>query len=252
MRRITVIASPRALHQVTHQAAMTEGLRRHGFEVLADSGDRATTHLVACWGWRCGRIMRARGHEVLVMERGYIGDRFAWTSLAWNGLNNRGSVFTPDDGSRLSRYHADRLHPVDHSGSYVLIAGQVPGDMSLRGRDLKPWYAEQVKKDWGLPVKFRPHPLAHKRGPVHLVKGAQTHIGPLDEALRDAAVVVTYNSNTGVDAVLAGKKATADDDGSMIWGMKDRQKWAERLAWRQWKLDEIKDGSAWEVVNHGR
>lgn len=196
--------------------------------------------------------MRDAGHEVLVMERGYIGDRFTWTSLAWNGLNNRGTVYTPDDSSRLHKFHAEHLKPLNEPGEYVLIAGQVPGDMSLQGTNLRPWYEAQAAKDWGMPVKFRPHPLAHKRGPVFPVRSAQTLKGSLADALDNAALVVTYNSNTGVDAVLAGKRATAEDPGSMIWGMTDRQKWAEQLAWRQWTLDEIRDGSAWEIVNHGR
>lgn len=249
--KVTIIASPGARHQLQHQQAMAEGLRRHGIEAtLSRHGLNGDT--VICWGWRTGKNYRAAGKEVLVMERGYLGDRFAWTSLAWNGLNNRGTVHVPEDGGhRFSQFH--ELKPENPSGTYILIAGQVPGDAALCGRDLNPWYAEQAARDWRLAVKFRPHPLAYRRaGAVKPVPGAETINGELSDALAGAAMVVTFNSNTGVDALMAGKTATAEDEGSMIWGVTDRESWAHRLAWRQWTLDEIRDGSAWEVVTHGR
>lgn len=184
------------------------------------------------------------------MERGYLGDRFAWTSLAWNGLNNRGQVHVPDDGGDRFLKHY-QLQPENHAGEYALIIGQVPGDAALGGRNLVPWYEEQASRDWGMPVKFRPHPMAARRGMVRPVRGAQTIKGELSDALAGAAVVVTFNSNVGVDAVVAGKYVTSADQGSMIWGMSDREQWAHRLAWRQWSLDELRDGAAWETVSHG-
>lgn len=252
MDAITIIASPRARHQLEHQIALAKGLSAHGIKAIQTHvSNRVSTHRVACWGWRAGRELHQAGHDVLVMERGYIGDRFVWSSLAWNGLNGRGlAPPVPDDGGeRLSRFHPDVLQPLNPCGEYVLIIGQVPGDASLGGRDLHPWYCEQAKKHKGdLPVFFRPHPLAGRRGPIRNIPGAPRLDGDLSDALHNAALVVTYNSNTGVDALLAGKNVTADDEGSMIWGVTDRAKWAHRLAWRQWTMDEIASGSALEHV----
>jgi hypothetical protein len=64
--------------------------------------------------------------------------------------------------------------------------------------------------------------LAWRRGKAKDVPGAPILDGELADALSGAAVVVTYNSNTGVDALLAGKSVTAADKGSMIWGVTDR------------------------------
>jgi hypothetical protein len=237
-------ASP---HQKAHADALARGFAAHG--VTVKTGYPATKH-VACWGWRQGKPLRERGHEVLVLERGYIGDRFAWTSLAWNGLNNRGTVprIPLDGGERFDRHHAGLLKPWNPQGEYVLVIGQVPGDAALQGRDLSGWYAEQAAKDWGLPVYFRPHPLAHRRGPVRPVPGAPFKNGPLPDALQGAAWVVTFNSNTGVESYLAGKPTHVDDEGSMAWGVTNREQWAHRLAWRQWTMDEIASGVAWEHV----
>lgn len=247
----TVIASPRAAHQVDHQRALSIGLRAHGLQVAEVSTEsHVRTRRVACWGWRIGKRLRDKGHSVLVMERGYIGDRFAWTSLGWNGLNGRASVPpVPEDGGERFRKHFDGLlKPYNPVGSYVLLIGQVPGDASLQGLDLSPWYAQQAAaaaESTGLPVKFRPHPLAYG---ISTVPGAHTVQGDLSDALAGAALVVSYNSNTGVDATLAGKRVTVADEGSMAWGVVDRETWAHSLAWRQWSLAEIQSGFALEHV----
>jgi hypothetical protein len=81
------------------------------------------------------------------------------------------------------------------------------------------------------------------------VLGADTIKGGLSDALAGAELVVTYNSNTAVDALLAGKLIHAEDEGSMAWGWKDRAEWAARLAWRQFSMDEIRSGFAWGVAN---
>jgi hypothetical protein len=248
---VTIAISPRAPHQVRHAEALREGFKRHGLAAEVSHGARHDAKTVVCWGWRNGKAWRAQGKSVLVMERGYIGDRMGvWSSLAWNGLNGHGKVaHIPDDGgARFNRCHPGALKEWNPSGDYALIVGQVPGDSALYGKDLSGWYAAQAAKDWGMPVYFRPHPLAHRRGPVKSVPGAPKLDGDLREALTGAACVVTYNSNTAVDSLLAGKPTYVDDPGSMAWEVEDRETWAHRLAWRQWTIDEFADGTALEYV----
>jgi len=233
---------------------MRAGLRAHDRDcVIQQRYVPQAGQTVVCWGWRSGQIYRAAGCNVLVMERGYIGDRFAFTSMAWNGLNNRGTFPTVPDaaGARFKANHSGSLKPWNPLGDYVLIAGQVPGDMSLQGRDLHPWYEEQAAR-WrarGKTVMFRPHPLAAKRAPVLPVAGAPVLAGEMTDAIAHAELVVTYNSNLGVDALLAGKLIHVEDCGSMAWGWIDRTEWAHALAWRQFTLDEIRSGFAWSVAN---
>ncbi len=251
---IHILASPSAAHQRAHAEAMAAGLAAHG--VAAKVTHRTVpgaAETVICWGWRMGQAHREAGADVLVMERGYIGDRFAWTSLGWNGLNGYATAPARDDPARLAEHFPDALKPEDPAGGYVLIAGQVPGDMSLRGQDLNPWYRAKAReyRDAGKLVFFRPHPLASRRGPVPTLADAPALAAPLDKALQGAELVVTYNSNTAVDAVLAGKRVHVEDPGSMAWNVVDRLQWAARLAWRQFTLQEIRSGFAWEVIGRG-
>lgn len=254
-----ILASPRAPHQNEHAQAMQVGLRAHGIDAkVTHRAEPGSQETVICWGWRVGQVHRAAGADVLVMERGYLGDRFAWTSLGWNGLNNYATVpLAPNDGGlRFNAHFGQLLKPWNPEGDYVLICGQVPGDQSLKGQDLKPWYAAQAAyyRAAGHEVRFRPHPLAARRERPAVVPGAPTLEGSLEDALAGARLVVSYNSNAGVDALLAGKPAHVEDPGSMAWDatVPDRMPWLAKLAWRQFTLDEIRSGFAWEHVRDGR
>ncbi|CAM5769778.1 hypothetical protein [Bosea minatitlanensis] len=258
------IVSSRATHHSAHAGAMRDGLARHGIAAsIIPSNTVTDADVVVCWGWRKGKTYREQGRDVLVMERGYLGDRFAWTSLGWNGLNGRASWPEPQDGgARFLRRFANLRRPWrERPGGYALIIGQVLGDAALDGVDMLRWYldARAAMRRRGYDVLFRPHPESfrkgHNIGPLaHLAAG-----GTLDDALSGAAVVVTWNSNTGVDATLAGIPAITCDDGAMARPvtangldaalvMPDRSDWLHRMAWRQWSLDEIASGAAWDAI----
>jgi len=242
-------------HQIKAGAAIKAGFERHGALQLGPN-------VAVCWGWRKGRILRAAGRDVLLLERGYMGDRYSYTSIAWNGLNGLGQFpdYPPDGGKRF-RSMGLALAPLRYihgGGQYVLLVGQVPGDMSLRGANLLPWYkhtAAQAAAQFGLPVAFRPHPHALARGHGQNIPGCRTDTGPLSDALSGAAVVVTYNSNAAVDALLAGVWTVCHDAGSMAWPVaaqsldgvchyERREPWAHELAFKQWTLGEIASGEA--------
>lgn len=192
------------------------------------------------------------------MERGYLGDRFQWYSMGWNGLNGHAEwPAAIDDGSRFRQYHAALMKPWREpgSGSYVLLAGQVPGDQSLDGHDLTRWYSNTAllaSQRYGLPVRFREHPVALERGYKRSPHYTEPIGGTLAEALAGAEVCITYNSNTGVEAVLAGVPTVVENRGAMAWPVAghrvgdrvtpDREAWAHALAWKQWRLEEIARG----------
>lgn len=268
MDEVTIIANVRAPHQCAHARALQRGLTRHGLNAPVVNDEKlARSAVVACWGWRIGARLRALGKRVLVMERGYLGDRFSWTSLGWNGLNGRATFHARDDGGeRFRRHFGGLLRPWRSGGEYVLLIQQVAGDASLAGQDLGPWYratARKAAEAFGLPVRFRMHPEALKRGAGRLPAPAGTTLiaGELAENLARAAVVITWNSNAGVDAAMAGRPVIAFDAGSMAWPVAghelappptpDREPWGARLAWAQWRLDEIESGEAWELVRQG-
>jgi hypothetical protein len=244
------------------QEKVAAGLRRHGvaveFQLRFDRG----ADFAICWGWRRGQVLRSLGARVLVMERGYIGPRAHWTSLAWNGLNGWGEFCLGEDipAGRFARHF--QMAPWKTGGARILVMGQVPGDMSLRGRDLGRWYDEAAaaaRESYNLPVHFRPHPVAVQRGCHRGPLGPAG--GPIAEELAKTALVITWNSNSAVDAVLAGVPAVVMDKGSMAWPVAahsigawarpDREAWANRVAWCQWSPEELAGGDWWERMKVG-
>lgn len=206
--------------------------------------------------------MRDMGHEVLVIERGYIGDRFKYSSLGWNGLNGH-AVFPPYSGNgKRFESHGGTIKPWKNQKGYALIMGQVPTDMSLGGLNIMPWYEDMaygIKDIHGLDVYFRPHPDLVKKGYFEKPKGCiLSEHGSLIEALDGAAFSVCWNSNSSVDSVLNGTPCIVGNKGSMAWDMcgeslteiltPEREQWAQDLAWKQWSLDEIQSGYALEGI----
>jgi hypothetical protein len=238
-----------------------EGLRRHGWQAeVSNSVERCD--LFVLWGARRTALMdkaRARGAEICVLERAYLGDRFQWLSVSFGGgLNGRATFRGPfEDGTRWDRHFAHLMQPWQaRPEGYALIMEQVPGDTAVTNVDLPHFYqrARLALQDH-MPVKQRPHPNVSPRNGQVAIDAAR---GSLAQDLAGARCVVTWNSNSGVDAVLAGVPTIAMDKGSMAWAVAghaleipptpDRSAWAHRLAWCQWSKDELASGACWDAI----
>jgi hypothetical protein len=256
---MNVVIYAQMQHQKAPAERMARGLAVHGIASRIVEPVRATIapcDLAVMWGVRNERIIQMQksvGNHYLVMERGYIGDRFKWTSLGFDGLNGRATFPTIDDG--LKRWNENfeqyvkpwrenrMLNPV------ALIMGQVPGDSSLSGVDFPKWIeakARQLNNSF-YRVYFRRHPQDKTKtlAPVPIWE-----IANLAESLEAVDLVVTWNSNSGVDAYLAGNIVWADDPGSMVWGATKpgREAWKARMAYTQWLPEEIESGAAWDAL----
>lgn len=85
---------------------------------------------------------------------------------------------------------------------------------------------------------------------------------PLAEDLKGAWAVVTHSSNAAVEALLAGYPVFATNPcGAGALGLSDLSKiesprmdgdrlaWARSLACHQWRLEEMRDGTCWRMLN---
>lgn len=258
MKRAILVAQA---HQVPWAKAFEAGLKKHGF-VTQVTRNPARCDLLVLWGVRRTAAINAQkliGGEVCILERGYLGDRFKWTSVSFGGgLNGKGIFRGPfHDGSRWETHFSHLMRPWKGlSGGYALILGQVPQDMSVKGINLQGFYAKAAKAfgDVGFIVKFRPHPKV----PRDRSSGVSRLGGELSAALDGAAVTISHNSNSSVEAVLAGVPSVTMDRGSMAWDvtghelkfpeMPDRTNWAWALAWKQWQLEEMQSGFCWDAI----
>lgn len=206
------------------------------------------------------RRQRQIKKDVVVLETGYVnrgdGENHHYAA-GFNGLNGRADF--KNTNSPADRALKLQVEPKPwRQGSDLILCGQVPWDASVDSTDhlkwLK-WAAGELKKS-GRHVVFRPHPLARHACPP--IWGCEYSTGPLSEDLKRAWGVFTFNSNSGVEALLEGVPVWAFDRGSMVWEeashdftdpekpfMRGRDQWLRNLAYCQWTLDEMRKGEAW-------
>lgn len=241
-------------HQIKWGQSFCEGLKRHGIKAMMcgpPKNEYQRSDVAVFWSHR---FQPPAGQDYIVLENAYL-DREHYASAGWNGLNGRAdfcNASVPDDRGR--RFY-DLIQPL-RFGEYILIMGQVRGDMSIDGLDFVAW-AEGVAREVGSvvskPICFRRHP----KDPGMQIEGARIVNGSLDEAIGGAHWVVTYNSSSAVEAALAGVPVAAFDEGSMAWPIagheleyrvastEERQRWVDRLAYTQWTAEEMERGETW-------
>ena len=222
--KIQVYAAVHLPHHVERGDQFVRGLRRHGYQASLNSMNNVhPCDLAVFWGMhqtvKVRQVQEKYNNPWLMMERGYVGDRFHWTSLGYNGLNGKADFLNANkDDSRWNKHFGDSWLQDWHEGTYVLLAGQVLQDASIKhlGVDYQK-IANDIKEHTNLPVYFRKHP--HKlcktmRTPHGCTTAPHNHI---EDSLKKARVCVTVNSNSGVDAILAGTPVINLDRGSMVW-----------------------------------
>lgn len=255
---ITVIRRLGTPHQNSQCEAMCEGLNALGIPFAYNKTLSAPikTKKLAMWGWKVGSELRAKGHDILVMEHAYIGDRKHYTSLGWNGLNGHALMPSyPDDNGKRFKEVGGVLKPWKYNeNAPVLILGQLKGDASLYGFDAEnaynSWIRELNKR--GETVHFRHHPESIKHKRQWDIKGAEISQGSLQDALDGCKYAIVYNSNSSVDSILNGTPCVAMDKGSMVYSLcgkgigdvirPDRERVLNQVAHSQWTLEEISTG----------
>lgn len=216
--------------------------------------------------WPRGKIIkrqRAAGNHVLVLETGYLkrgdggGDYYA---AGFNGLNGRADFknweMPSDRAEELGITLKDRKY-----GEHILLCGQVPQDASVDHIDIVRWLngaRDEIQKRTSRQIIFKPHPKA----PTGPIVGCGYTTRPLIEAIQDCHAVVTFNSNSAVEAVIEGVPVFAFDSGSMAlavantdWDsipspvLPNRVQWLNDLAYTQWTPAEMREGEAWEHLS---
>lgn len=269
-----------AAHEFPPMAFFAEGIRACGDRVIWRNptgygpGNYEACDVAVIFGLQGGtdailRDQRARGTPVVVVDMGYVkrGNTIAarqqphavYWSVGLNGLNGHADSLTgPMPGDRW-RALGVSLQSWRTEGTHVLVCGQRPFDAAIPRIDPSVWARETVTLLQSLtqrPIVFRPHPedAGHRRIP-HVTYSVHPH---LVDDLRNCHAVVAYNSNSLVEAVIAGIPAFALGEGSMVEAVSehildqieqpsfpDRQQWAHDLAYRQYTWPEFASGLAW-------
>ena len=277
MHKINFIAKTTLDHQINPVRNFIEGLKRHGhknIEVYSlkqfqEGCVRGKRYDVAfCWGFRNFHELSKIAKNTVVIENSYLNNVQSkkgkvWLSHGWNGLNGRADFCNQNSSNDRWDKHFNDGRLLDYSdGDYILIPLQIKNDSSIYGRGFS--YQEivnEIRKFTDLPIKIKQHPTADDGWPRVRGKNISylNRFMPIQHAIKGAKVVVTINSNAGVDAVLAGKPVVTLDKGSMVYDITkhdftkllvpnwpDRTQWCNNIAYAQWRPEEVIKGEAWE------
>ncbi|MDP6352927.1 MAG: hypothetical protein QF926_08025 [Alphaproteobacteria bacterium] len=269
-RKVGVFMPPAPKEHLTALHAFAEGLAQCGVDHFVTGLDYRDCDVAVVFGirkqavpasWARGAVLAAhaaRDRRALILETGFIR-RDEYFHAGFDGLNGRAdfrNAAMPDD-RWLPLGLA--LEPWRETGEHILVCGQVPWDASVQHHDHLGWCRDviaELRRLTGRPIRFRPHPAV--AGRVDYGIDATLSNAPLPTDLDGAWAVVTFNSNTAVEAAIAGIPVFALDAGSMALPVAnttlaaieqprtpDRAQWLADLAYAQWNAAELAAGETW-------
>lgn len=228
--------------------SFARAFRLHGYTVDFNLPDRQHQGDVLMIWNRTGRdeaaarVFEMIGNRVIIAENGYLGKQIngeTWYALSLNHHNGRGNWFV-GDAKRWEQMRVD-LQPFRKNGTEVVLLPQ-------RGIG-EPGVA--MPSNW---LTFAQHQL---NGRIRFHPGIHSCID-LEKDLANACAVYTWGSGAAIKALTYGVPVVYDLDGwigaeassrvgeSLNCDEAARQRMFERLAWAQWRLSEIEDGTALE------
>ena len=198
------------------------------------------------------------GHKLIIVESGFQ-KRGEYYQIGWNGFAGHADFRTtnvPGDRWQKLAIPVQRWRSDDRGD--VTVIGQLPRDTQVQDVDHIKWCQDTVKwyQDHSYPVRFRPHPmvedpLSYGIDPQIMVPAEWS----LQDTLKNASLVTTWNSTTAVDALIAGVPVVAQDKGSIAyelagqrldeWRRPMRDQWFSKLGYSQWNLAEMSTGAPW-------
>lgn len=215
--------------------AFTSGLERCGYTVLNEVTTRPKRgDILVTWnrirgGQNAALAFEGRGFPVIVAENAAWGNDFCgghWYSLA-TGFHNTAGRFPVGDELRWDGLGVD-LAPWRTGGRETVILPQ--RGIGPAGVAMPYGWAERTQAATG--GRIRKHP-------------GQNACTPLQDDLADALRVVTWGSGAAIKALLWGIPVASDMPNWIGWQDNTdtgRLRMFRRLAWAQWRIDEIASG----------
>jgi hypothetical protein len=255
--------------------AMADGVRALGGEVRQVSSNwkdlRREPHLrKAQFAFTCGMqedLALARGWlrgldiPLLVLDCGYLRRASGPADDAgYNQLGLERLCWVPPircDAARFAELDVAIAPAAWDRPKIALLLGQVPADSQhhLGPRRLASWLAERATCALaaGWQIIYRPHPKAPDL-PLPISCDAIDPLSePLSASFARASVAITYNSTSGLEALMAGLRVECDSSAHFAGlepGTPELRDHCERLAWAQWTCAELRTGEPIRWMNH--
>lgn len=248
---------PRALnllrHSISRRPAFAAGLVAAGFEIVDRLERPESDDLCLTWNRSAGfhetaQMFEQAGAQVLVAENGYLGK--SWLGDEWFALarwHHTGAGQWPTGSNSRWDSLAVELKPWQQGGREVVIFAQRSiGEPDIRSPHA---WAETTKQMTG--GRIRQHP------------GTFEPRVSLEDDLRDARCVMTWNSGAALKALMLGVPVFYDfpkwigaSAALPLEAWKTEPKRCDearlamfrKLAWAQWRVTEIESGEAFRTA----
>lgn len=269
--RLVVLSRGPDSHSYEIEKQLVIGARQHAGEAKLASIHEPLppAEVYALWGARRDDIIkrvRDADNHVLIMERGYLLDRFKYYSCTLDGLNGHGTPLLQGKNNFHNTPGVEALLKpnVFNKDGYILVLGQVPNDASVAHVNYKSWCDTTVRAIRNMtdkPICWRAHPLDKTPYyPDNVIRCLSTNT--LEQDASGAKWCVTFNSNSAVDVTLMGVPCIVMDKGSMaykvtehhlnaIMGPPSARNGTSRLEWLSWLVDcqwtaqDFTNGKVW-------
>ena len=204
-----------------------------------------------------------KGKRLLVIESAFVRRGEYW-QVGWGG--QAGHADFNYNGQSLDRWEKLNMEvqPWQIRNGPIVVCGQVPRDTTIQDTDHHKWCRDTVNffRNHNIDVKFRPHPRDKRNIADYKIPPEYLDLGKLPRTLSIAKCLVTYNSTSGVDGVIAGIPVVSMNMGSFAWEVSshellgpyitpDRTRWLAKLGYAQWNIQEILSGQAWSHISNG-
>ncbi len=215
--------------------------------------------------------------------------RFGWWSYGWVAANCNNESVGDSRWTKFVKNTGVTFKDWRSPGKNIVIMAQKEGDSALvdlykKFNSFGAWInyvIKKLRKFTDRPIVYRPHPMNLSRGlrnwekivlpfvqeqkiknvtlSQFLTEGGGQGGEGLENDLKRAYCVVTYNSLSAVEAVVRGIPVYATNDMSMVWPIAhkdfsqieklnyniDLQDWQNKIAYTMWNREEVKSGEAW-------
>lgn len=237
--------------------AMYKGIRACGDAVEIVGYDRCYMRgadVGVMYGWKFAAPLIGRFKHFVYFDLGFW-NRHKYYRVSVDGWSQHGYVMQGKDDKRLRSIGIEPL-PWNEGGTDILIVGAKRKSSEGHGIEYMAWergMAERLRNATQRRLVFRPKPSDPEKRPI---SGCVLDKEPLIESLRRCSVVLSHHSNVSIDALVAGVPTYCEFGAAKACSIKfeeidnpprleHRLQFLNDVAWLQWSLPEMSDGSCW-------
>ena len=216
---------------------------------------------------------RSQGKPVVVLEVGGIKRNISW-KVGINGINNDADFGNQKYDDKRWPLFKINLKEWKQTGNVIVICGQHNNSQQWAGLPkMHKWLvdqARQIRKVTDKPIVIRPHPRDLVNINLEELKQVRVDLPKRDyktyddtnfkNLLKSTWAVVNHSSNPAMEAVFNGIPVFVSESSLchpvgnngyanlLTPSMPNRYNWANKLAYTEWFVEEIREGKPWKQI----